>query len=132
MAPLIAIGMALIFSLASLSPPAGARPYHRSARAHSGVPNLDIDASCKDVSKMDLNKTTNYSGCIAEEQQAREQLQKEWSSYDGSAHDLCTHLVTYPALPSYVTLQQCLSMSREAKKLNPDNQPSLPGTPGLQ
>jgi hypothetical protein len=117
MANLLVIGVALTVSLASLPAPASARPYHRSAsaRAHSGVPNLDIDAGCKDVSKMDLNRTTNYPGCMAEERQAREELQKQWSSYNADAHDLCMHLVTFPALPSYVTLQQCLTMTRDAK-----------------
>ncbi len=101
---------------------AHAREAHSAGReSHSALPNLDISSGCKDVSKNDLNKTTDYSGCISEEQTARRQLKKEWASYSRDMHDQCMNLVTPPALPSYVTLQECLQMSRDAKKMAKTN-----------
>ena len=82
-----------------------------------GMPALDIEAGCRDVAKNELNKTTDFSGCIAKERTAREQLQKEWASYSADMHGQCMHLVTPPALPSYVTLQNCLQMSRDARNM---------------
>ena len=85
--------------------------------SRSSLPNLNIEAACQDVAKNDLNKTTDYPGCISDESKARDQLRKEWASYPADMHSQCLHLVTPPALPSYVSLQECLKMSRDARKL---------------
>ncbi len=82
------------------------------------LPRLDVEAGCRDIARNDLNKTTDYPGCIAEEQAAHDQLRKEWASYPGDMHDQCMHLVTPPALPSYITLQECLKMSRDARQMS--------------
>ncbi len=88
-----------------------------SQESRSGLPNLNIEAGCQDVAKNVLNKTTDYPGCMANERKAQEQLQKEWASYSADMHSQCMHLVTPPALPSYVSLQQCLRMSRDARNM---------------
>jgi hypothetical protein len=90
----------------------------RGGEGRGALPSLDIDSSCRDVANNDLNKTSDYSGCIAEEGRARDGLRKEWASYAGDMREQCMHLVTPPALPSYVTLQNCLQMSREARNLS--------------
>ena len=73
--------------------------------------------SSQDVAKNDLNKTTDYPGCMSKERASREQLQKEWASYPADMHEQCVTLVTPPALQSYVTLQECLKMARDAQKM---------------
>ena len=88
-----------------------------SQESRSALPNLNIEAGCQDVAKNDLDKTTDYPGCVSEERKAREQLQKEWASYPADMHTQCMHLVTPPALPSYVSLQECLKMARDAQKM---------------
>ena len=88
-----------------------------SQESRSGLPNLNIEAGCQDVAKNDLNKTTDYPGCLSEERKAREQLQKEWASYPSDMHTQCMHLVTPPALPSCVSLQECLKMALDAQKM---------------
>ncbi len=82
------------------------------------LPSLNIESGCRDIASNGLNKTTDYPGCIAEERTARDQLRKEWASYSGDMHEQCLHLVTPPALPSYVTLQECLKMSRDARQMS--------------
>ncbi len=86
--------------------------------ARGALPSLDIQSGCRDIANNDLNKTTDYPGCVSEERKARDQLRKEWASYPGDMHDQCMHLVTPPALPSYVTLQECLRMSRDARNMS--------------
>lgn len=87
------------------------------AMNHDSLPSLNIEAGCKDVAKNGLNKTTDFPGCLKDERKARDLLHKEWASYSGDMHIQCLHLVTPAALPSYVTLQQCLVMARDAQKL---------------
>jgi len=69
------------------------------------------------VAKNELNSTTDYPGCVSKERATREQLKKEWASYPADMHSERINLVTPPAIPSYVTLQECLKMSRDAQKL---------------
>ena len=87
----------------------------------AGVPSLDIESACRDIANNTLNKTSDYPGCVSDERTARDQLRKEWASYSADMHEQCLHLVTPPALPSYVTLQECLKMARDAQNL-----PSMP------
>lgn len=95
---------------------------HTASRGNAAaVPNLDIESGCRDLSRSQLNKTTNFSGCIGDEQNARTQLQKSWASFPRSMQEQCIHLVTPPALPSYIALRQCLDMAREAEKLGVPN-----------
>ena len=92
-----------------------------ATREGGGVPNLDVQSGCKDMANNQLNKTTNYDGCLRDERTAREQLQKEWASYPADSHSQCIHLVTPPALPSYVTLQECLKLARDARNMTKDS-----------
>ena len=94
-----------------------ARTAAASEESQSGLPNLNIESGCQDVAKNELNRTTDYPGCISKERATREQLRKEWSSYPADTHEHCVNLVTPPALPSYVTLQECLKIARDAQKM---------------
>ena len=94
-----------------------ARAAATSQESPSSLPNLNIEAGCQDVAKNDLNKTADYPGCLSEERKARDQLRKEWASYPADMHSQCMHLVTPPALASYVSLQECLKMARDAQKM---------------
>ena len=94
-----------------------ARTAAASKESQSSLPNLNIEAGCKNVAKNDLNKTTDYPGCLSEERKARDELRNEWASYPADMHSQCLHLVTPPALPSYVSLQECLKMARDAQTM---------------
>jgi hypothetical protein len=90
----------------------------RHSVGRAAVPTLNVESGCRDVSYLNsIDKTVNYSNCLAEERTARAELQNEWSSFSASVHEQCIYLVTAPAIPSYVTLQGCLHMSRDAKNL---------------
>jgi hypothetical protein len=104
----------------SLAVPAEARTTRSGG--NQAVPTLDINAGCRDVANMDQSRTVNYPRCMAEERTARAELQKVWHTFSADKQELCLHLVTSPALPSYVTLQECLNMARDAEKLNKSGQ----------
>jgi hypothetical protein len=117
--PLLVLLILLItVSSAGFSGFADARMNRHAARTegHSAVPTLDIESGCRDVTNDGISKTTNYSGCLDEERTARTQLEKEWTTFSGSGKEQCMNLVTPPALPSYVTLQECLTMARDVGK----------------
>lgn len=103
-----------------------------AASRGDALPSLDAEAACRDVSRMDLNKT-DYTRCLAEEQDAQKDLRNSWASFPKETREECLQFATPPALPSYVTLQACLDTRRDAKKLG--NNPAgtnLPGTPALR
>jgi len=106
---------ALVLSLIVLSAPAASAT--RGGEGRGALPSLDIESGCRDVANNNLNKTSDFSGCLSNERAASDELRREWASYSGDMHDQCLHLVTPPALPSYVTLQQCLRMSRDAREM---------------
>jgi hypothetical protein len=94
-----------------------ARTAAASEESQSGLPNLNFESGCQNVAKNEINRTTDYPGCISKERAARDQLRKEWASYSSDMHSQCLQLVTPPAIPSYVTLQECLKMSRDARNM---------------
>jgi hypothetical protein len=85
------------------------------AERSSLLPPLDINATCKDIMKIDPQYTVNYSSCMTEEVTARGELEREWRAFSASEQEECLHLVSPPALESYLTLQECLHTSRDAK-----------------
>ncbi len=104
-----------------------------AAASARGFPNLDINSACRDVAKLELNRASNYSACVSDENAARAQLEKEWASYPADMREQCMGMATPPALPSYLALQACLSTAKDAERLAKSglNQ-QLPGTPGIR
>lgn len=95
------------------------------------VPKLDIEPSCKaaGIEGMTLGRTTQ--SCLNDENTARDQLVKDWSTYSSDDKSHCLSMVSTGGSPSYVELLSCLEMSRDAKKIaegQPVTQPQ-PSTP---
>ncbi len=101
-----------------------------SRGSRSSFPKLDIQGGCRNIANMEINRTTNYDGCVKEEETARTELAKVWGNYSASMHGQCLHLVTPPAIPSYVTLQECLNIAHDA--LNLSKSDPAKGLPGLE
>ena len=76
------------------------------------VPKFDIARSCK----LDIAATAGLSvdqsmkNCVHDEQQARQQLGKQWSKFPASARANCTGQESIGGTPSYVSLLTCLQM----------------------
>jgi hypothetical protein len=102
--------------LASFCCPVSGRPPDRIT-SQTNFPRLDYVSGCRDVAKTEVRTPVNYQHCINEEHEARAQLGRDWAKFPSDMRDQCISLVTRPALPSYVTLQQCLTMARDAENL---------------
>jgi hypothetical protein len=112
------IFLSLIVSSFGFSDLAQARTAPHSTESRAAVPTLDAEAGCKETTALYHNKTTNYTSCMADERTARTQLENEWVKFSPDARTQCMYLVTEPAIPSYVTLEGCLQMERDAKNVS--------------
>jgi hypothetical protein len=54
--------------------------------------------------------------CVADETQARKQLQTEWAQFAPSAKTQCNQENDVDGISSYVELQVCLEMERDVRK----------------
>jgi hypothetical protein len=87
------------------------------------VPKFDIARGCKtdSTSAFDLNAGMNETikRCVSDEQQAKEQLQTQWSGFNSSDRTMCTRSTTndISTPPSYVELLTCLQDQQLARKL---------------
>ena len=88
------------------------------------VPKLNVEPSCKTagVEGMALGRTTQ--SCLNDENGARDQLVKDWSTFSASDKNHCLSMVSTGGSPSYVELLSCLEMSRDAKKIAQGHDPN--------
>jgi len=87
------------------------------------VPKFDIARGCKIDSAAAFDPNAGMSAtikrCMDDEQQAKDQLQSQWSTFTNSDRVMCTGLTTDSSAtpPSYVELQTCLQDQQLARKL---------------
>ena len=87
-----------------------------AARADD-VPTYDIRKSCK-VDVQAYQGQVNSSGCMTDEQNARQTLVSQWTQFPSESRTRCARMVGDPAGPqSYVELLTCLQMAKDVKSL---------------
>jgi hypothetical protein len=88
--------------------------------AFGSVPPLNVKQSCKDAQKFssgDANDAT-FKGCMQDENNAKDQLAKRWSSFKPKDRQDCVEQGRDPS-PSYVEVLTCLEMDSDAMKNAP-------------
>ena len=90
-----------IVILASLQPVAGA----------DTMPKLDIARECQ----FEGGTKPMQERCASDENQARDQVQKEWTQFSPSAKAQCYEETNTDSTPSYVEFLTCLEMERDVK-----------------
>jgi len=103
-----------------------------------GVPNLNVEPSCRaaaDSAAMGTiagGNVRDLASCMRDENEARDQLAKEWSQFLPSERERCTSETMTGGSPSYVELLVCLEMIRDAKNPSgpdaPAPAPAMTGT----
>ena len=76
------------------------------------VPKFDIARQCQ----FEIGSKEELNRCVTDETQAREQLQTEWKQFTPSEKRVCNQETDTDGISSYVELQTCLEMERDAKK----------------
>ncbi len=81
-------------------------------------PKFNIERSCQldREAAEDTNLAQPIEKCIADEKQARQQLEAEWSQFQASDRASCIADTTTDDTPSYVELQICLDLARDAQQ----------------
>ncbi len=75
------------------------------------VPKLDIARECQ----FEGGPQETQTRCVADETQARNQLQTEWTQFGPGAKKQCNEESTTDNIASYVELLTCLQMERDVK-----------------
>jgi hypothetical protein len=76
------------------------------------VPKFDIARECQ----FEGGAKPMQERCAADESQARDQVQKEWTQFSPSAKAQCYEETNTDGTPSYVEILTCLEMERDVKK----------------
>jgi hypothetical protein len=102
-----------------------------SAAKDGGPPTIDIQKTCRE----NVNALTtvlggeigqDMSACLMDEQEARDQLVKNWATYPAIAKARCVQPQEY--LPGYVEWQSCIEMTRDVLKLRKESASSASGS----
>ena len=80
------------------------------------VPDFKIDSSCRDAERR-AAPVGNAGSCMRSENEARDQLVRQWGEFPGSDKSYCVGLAKLGGEASYVALLTCLEMARDAKRL---------------
>ena len=83
------------------------------------VPKLDVGSTCRPLGG-DKSLQINTERCFKSEQEARDQLTRQWVDFPAADRALCTQTATMGGTASYVALITCLEMKRDVAKLPAD------------
>ncbi len=80
------------------------------------VPRYDVKPTCRAA----INLTAGTEGrtvdnCIAAEEQARKELEKNWSKIPSAERNQCTATTAKGGFPSYVELAVCIEMTTDSR-----------------
>lgn len=83
------------------------------------VPTLDIEAGCRAAAKMGdrLSLDESLGRCLADENSARGELEKQWSQFSPALRQRCIATTETGGDPSYVEVLVCLQMGRDAAEM---------------
>lgn len=91
-----------------------------AASPDGGVPRLNVGPTCRAVSATDKSIQIDTERCFKTENEAREQLVRQWADFPPADRALCTQTATLTDMASYVDLITCLEMKRDVVKLPAD------------
>jgi hypothetical protein len=88
--------------------------------AASGPPKANIEQTCEAAEK-DLgeifggNVRTTLDQCVRQENEAFEQIKKDWAKYPADSRQLCVQPQVYS--PSYIEWLTCLEMNQQVRQI---------------
>src|SRR6516164_9648095 len=93
------------------------------------VPTLNVEAGCRAAAKMgdSLSLDATLRQCLADENSARGQLEKQWTQFPLAPRQRCLATNEPGGDPSYVEVLVCLQMGRDAAQMEDPLGGSRPG-----
>jgi hypothetical protein len=98
------------------------------------VPTLNVDQVCAGIAEQggatfhDSAVGQEKKDCIDSEHAIREELVKQWSSFDASDKVHCTNESTMGGESSYTELLTCLEMARDVRTMHSESKASNAGS----
>lgn len=89
-----------------------------SIAAPDGPPKLNVGPSCDAAARGSVVAGRNTAACLDDENTALEVLKKNWSQYSTSDKVVCVGMNRTGGPSSYVELQSCLEIIRDAKVIH--------------
>jgi hypothetical protein len=88
--------------------------------APASVPTVDIATTCRESEKAITSifgpgTLATFDSCMKQEQEAREQIVKNWMSFPAGGRQRCVNTTGY--MPSYVEWLTCLEMEQSVEAL---------------
>ncbi len=99
-----------------------------SVAAADSVPKFDVGPACRASAKRAV-PFADPSVCMRQEGEARDQVVREWSTFNAADKATCVPLSTMGGRSTYTELLTCLELSREARNLR--NKDASSGTTGM-
>lgn len=78
------------------------------------IPTFDVATSCRQAASR-AAPIGSVDGCLRIEQNAREELTRQWATFAPADKSHCIGLSTLGGEPTYTELLSCLEVAREAK-----------------
>ncbi len=83
------------------------------AAAADTMPHFDARPGCQVGAQTGVDVRPNVAACVQEEQQARNDLIKEWRQFSNSDKRSCVAQAESGGPPSYIELLTCLQIARD-------------------
>jgi hypothetical protein len=103
-----------------------------SARSDD-IPTLDVNPVCRGIATQgELEaglQQTSFQQCVKSEQEVREQMKKEWSTFSTADKSHCVALAKTGGESSYTELITCMEMARDVRKLRSEADKSSAAVP---
>ena len=99
------------------------------------VPTLNVEQVCTGIAQQggvtfhDSAIAQEKKDCLDSEHAIREELVKQWSSFNGSDKTHCTNEATMGGESSYTELLTCLEMARDVRAMRANASQDPLGTP---
>jgi hypothetical protein len=99
------------------------------------VPTLNVEQVCTGIAQQggvtfhDSAIAQEKKDCLDSEQAIRDELSKQWSSFNGSDKVHCTNESTMGGESSYTELLTCLEMARDVRAMRTAEPQDAMGTP---
>jgi hypothetical protein len=83
------------------------------------LPNLNVESACHAAAKMgnSLNLDATLQQCFADENSAREKLEKKWAQFPPPLRHRCIATTRAGGDPSYGEVLVCIQMGQEAAQM---------------
>ena len=87
-------------------------------------PKFNVAPGCKAAAAinqvMDLSVSQNYTSCMEDEEDARQQLVRNWSSFSPQDQARCVGQTQVNGMPSYAEVLACLQVTANSPLVSPE------------